>query len=376
MRRVREEKTAVPARIAALAILVATTVAFAPAHGQPASEAGPDAGRDPVLARAVDGFVVPAFARFRADARRLSRAVVRHCVRPSEIAARRVAEAFAETAHAFGRVSVLRFGPAVETLEFDRLGTPVTSASFVRAEVDALIAGSGIVAEPRDIAELTASAFAFQGLPALERVLGLDAADGPPPALAPRRCRLARLIAANVALVADDLHVDWAEGDGFPATFVRPGPDNPRYRSRRAVGIDVLEFALSGVGALQAELAPLAEAAAPAASFTDARTFAVHGHQAAFLRGKAEGVMALLSEEAFGPLLVDPTGDVLVEVRDRLARTVRLLTAVEEPARRARGKPDDLAEAVAHVAAVRGRVAEDLAPAAALRVPEYRELLR
>lgn len=327
----------------------------------------------PVVERAVDRTIVAVFARFRADVRRLERVVTSYCTSPSRIAWRRLSHAFRESTGSFGAVSVFRFGPAVETLEIERLGTPVVGATFVRAEVDALITGTGGLAPPTTVAEVAAGPFALQGLPALERILLIGFAEEMPD-IPESRCRLARLVAAHLSLIAADMHGDWISDEGFTATFLRPGEDNPRFRSLRALARAMLDVGVSEIARLGRELSPLAAEGEAPPAMVDPRTFTFRDHQVVFLRGKAIGLARFFSDAAFGRLLPDPAGGTLEETVARLASAAEVLGAVVD----ARGvpAPDAVAEATRHVAVARQLVAEELAAALELPLPDYFDLLR
>ncbi len=358
-------------RRAALAVLLASLLAV-PGPGEGAVPLAPT-GPDRLIEAAVDNHLVPVFGTFARQTGRLKRAVVRACTLPSDASRRAFLFAMEETVAAFGAIAVLRFGPGVETSEIARSGAAVSTASQAADAVEAALSGRASL--PRSLAELRAAPAALQGLPALEHTLFAPLADGARP-LSEGRCRLARMIAANLAGMAADMHADWADPGRFRGLFTMPGPDNARYASRRAVRQEIVEVALAGVSGLQAELSPLAQGQDPAGPFGEQRTFSASPLQVAFIEGYAGGLSRLLARRAFGRVLGEAATPALVQVRGHLGRALGAVSAVE---------PDDgidgderalLATATAHVAVTQVLMAGDVAAAADVSLTPFRELLR
>ncbi|WP_244423581.1 imelysin family protein [Nitratireductor pacificus] len=201
-------------------------------------------GRD-IGARVADGFVTPALADFARTSGRLAGAMRVLCGNPAptELAAAQVD--FRKTVTAWGRVSVLRFGPLTAENRFERIYFWPDVRGVTLRQVQGFLASE----EPVSAASLAERSVALQGLPALEYVLfgtgaeTLGNGEGGNGQGGTRRCAYGAAIADNVAGIAGEIAELWSEGGDFHVSFTAPGPDMNPYRSAEEVAGEIVKAA-------------------------------------------------------------------------------------------------------------------------------------
>ena len=298
-----------------------------PAFAQEADTIAPDIG-ELVATR----FARPAIDAFEDSATAQVAAIAALCAAPGDRALEEARAAFRSLVPAWGKVSVLRFGPLQAENRFERLFFWPDPRGVILRQVQGLLAEED--ASAADTAALAGKSVAVQGLPALEFLLvgggSDDLASG-----AAFRCAYAGAVAANVAAVAGSLREGWAEGTAFHASFTAPAADRDPYRSTAEVAGEVVKALSTALQFVRtAELLPaLGETA------DDAR-----GKRAPFWRSdttfdfaaaQVDGMIGLLEAAGF-----TDHGDALAtglaaSIRFELRNARRALESVAAPAEQA-----------------------------------------
>ena len=189
----------------------------------------PAAASVEAVARAIDGFVRPGYARFDAAATHSAGQVAALCQSPSaeNLAATRAG--FVDLVSAWSKVETIRFGPVTEENRLERILFWPDRKSIGLKQVQAAIAAHDPTAS--DAASLKGKSVAMQGLGALEFVLfGTGSEELAAPG-DPYRCAYGRAIASNIATMAGEIDAAWRAPDGIAAQWPNPGTNNPLYRN-------------------------------------------------------------------------------------------------------------------------------------------------
>ncbi|RUM97066.1 peptidase M75, Imelysin [Pseudaminobacter arsenicus] len=202
----------------------------------------PDAG--PIISRAVDDFIRPAYRDFHAATSRLNEVTSKLCTMPSENLLAQARSTFSETVDSWSRVEIIRFGPVTEQNRLERiLFWPDRKSTGLR-QVQAAIQKEDPTATNPDT--LSGKSVAMQGLGALEFVLfGTDseslASD------APYRCSFGAAIAENLDSIAGKIENAWEKPDGFAKSWQNPSETNPLYRNNGEVLGELLDVFVTGL---------------------------------------------------------------------------------------------------------------------------------
>lgn len=234
-------------RLRVLALLAAVAVA-GPAAAQGEGEAPPvaaisDARYHEIVTAFVDGYVRPSYAALATAASGLRDATSAHCSDPGAGRAA-VDTAFAGVVEAWTRVDFLRIGPATREARLERFSFWPDPRGFTEKQVRALLNAPD--ADRLDVAAVAGRGAAAQGLPAYERLL-LDDAVSPASQDFARRCRLATLVATNLANIAGELSEGWRETGGIADALLAPGPQNPVYHSEKEATQEVMKALLTAI---------------------------------------------------------------------------------------------------------------------------------
>lgn len=216
------------------AVLMAVAAFWAlPALAQETGLIAPDIGE-----RVTTQFARPAIDGFEDAAKAQAAAIDALCAAPGDRALDNARAAFRDLVPAWGKVSVLRFGPLQAENRFERLFFWPDPRGVILRKVQGLVAGED--ASAADPAALAGKSVAVQGLPALEFLLvgsgSDDLASG-----AAFRCAYAGAVAGNIAGIAAGLREGWAEGTAFHASFTAPAAERDPYRSTAEVAGEVVK---------------------------------------------------------------------------------------------------------------------------------------
>lgn len=190
--------------------------------------AGLDAGKArAVLARAVDEGIRPGYRAFRADAVAMAEAMKTLCAAPSADHRAKADKAFAALVAGWGRVEIVRLGPALEKNRFERVLFYPDRKGLGLKQTQAILKAE----DPAALTSLSGKSVAVQGLGALDYVLAGSGAEALLSGKDSYRCRFGAAIADNIADIAGELDAAWAAPGGIADNIRNPGPDNPLYRT-------------------------------------------------------------------------------------------------------------------------------------------------
>ena len=192
-----------------------------------AANAGPKAEK--VLAEAVDTVIRPGYDRFEAASGMLEKAMKDLCASPSAEHKAAAETAFGDAVKAWGGIEFLRSGPALEKNRFERVLYYPDRKGIALKQVQAILSkkdesattAEGLAGKSVGVQSLTALEFVLYGTG--NEVLATEK-DG-------HRCRFGAAIATNVHGVAGELAAAWNASDGIAASWKKPGPENPVFRT-------------------------------------------------------------------------------------------------------------------------------------------------
>jgi len=197
--------------------------------------------------RVLTGYIRPAVRQLHDKAQELENRLGALCAAPSRDGIDEAKTAFQDTALAFARVEILRFGPLIQKNRFERLyfwpdrrGRALKRVQKALAERDLSI----LKAE-----NLAAKSVALQGLGGLEFLL--FGAGSKEIITDQFRCDFAHAIAKNIAATSDELADAWFDDARYSALFLKPAADNPAYRSGREVGAEIFNVMKNSVEAIK-----------------------------------------------------------------------------------------------------------------------------
>lgn len=192
-------------------------------------------------ARVAEQFARPALAALAGSGETLVGAIGTLCAVPDAEKLEAARAAFGAVAEAWGRVSVLRFGPLATGNRFERLFFwPDPRGLGLKQIQQVLAAKDESAATPEGLAQKSVAA---QGLPALEFALFGTGAEKLATTDAPYRCRYAAAAARNIANVVATVREGWAQGSGFSTSFTGPAADTDPYRSQAEVDGEIVKAA-------------------------------------------------------------------------------------------------------------------------------------
>jgi len=202
--------------------------------------------------RTVDGHVLPTLADFSKKAHRLADQLATFCASRDQAEMAGVKEAFGESVLAWARAEHLRFGPLGPNGRSMRINFwPDPHGVTWRQMRRVLQAKDAALLDPDTLAK---QSVAVQGLGALEVILlrwSREPAAKAEEGQSSYECRYAEAIARNVANVSDQVMQDWKGEDGWRSRFLKPGPDNPVYRTAEEAAAQLTKSMLLGLALLQ-----------------------------------------------------------------------------------------------------------------------------
>jgi predicted lipoprotein len=225
---------------------------FAAAAPAPAQEGGAlsprvvdEAAVPDVMAKAVDGFILPGYRNLAETTKALSQATDALCKAPSAASLEAARSAFSGVVQSWSAIEIIRLGPALEQNRFERFLFYPDRKSTGLKQVQAILAKGDESATRAET--LKAKSVAVQGLGALEYVLygtGAETLSGKQGAF---RCRYGLAISENLKTIADELLAEWEKPDGIQAAWKQPGPGNPLFRDNKEAATELLGVLVHGV---------------------------------------------------------------------------------------------------------------------------------
>lgn len=205
-----------PAIAAASTLL--TTLFIGRAHAAPVS-----------APEIVESWLLPRYDTLLASAKAQQEAWEAFCAAPSQEGVATLKARFAAVSEGWSAVEFITFGPVMLSLRPDRFNLfPERRNAVGRSVAELLADPTDERLQPQRFFRLSAAA---QGLPALERVLYDDGAEG---ALlagpeAARRCDIGRAVARNLATIAQEIRAGWGDkSEGLLAQLIA-GKADPVY---------------------------------------------------------------------------------------------------------------------------------------------------
>jgi hypothetical protein len=182
-----------------------------------------------VMAKAVDGYIRPAYADFHKKAAALSEATAALCVAPSQQQLQTVNARFGDAIEAWGKVEIIREGPVLEQNRFERVLFYPDRKSIGLKQVQGLIANPDeAVTDPKALKDRSV---AIQGLGAFEYVFFGSYPEGVVAEKNSFRCRYGLAIARNVESIGGELESAWNAPNGIADAWKNPSADSAVYRN-------------------------------------------------------------------------------------------------------------------------------------------------
>lgn len=234
---------------AALALTIAAVIAgisSAPAQESATVRAKPvDEGEYAVVVRnVIERHVRPSAERLARATELLASDLSDYCATPNPETRGHLDRTFADAVSALAALDALRFGPLVEEGRLERLAFWPDPRGLGLKQVQALLAAK----DPAVLAPgaLAGKSVAVQGLTALEFVLygtGSEALSEP----GSFRCRYGEAIAGNVTVLSAEIAAAWETDDGAAALYLKPGPENPLFRTHAEAAGAVIAAMATGL---------------------------------------------------------------------------------------------------------------------------------
>ncbi|MEM6441409.1 MAG: imelysin family protein [Pseudomonadota bacterium] len=269
--------------------------------------------------RAIEGHVLPGYARLSAETAALSASAEAYC--GGEAAFEAVETAYHAAFDAWMGVSHLRFGPseaddrafAIAFWPDSRGTTPRTLAALIASE-------DPVVDDPAGFSEVSIAA---RGLFALDALL-FDPVSGGASAPGSYPCRLLTAIAGDVAFGAAAIERDWAAG--YADLMRAPGPRNPVYASAAEASAELF-------GALSAGLEATADLrlGRPLGSFDRPRPRRAEAWRSGRPQRNAVLSLAALAQLAERAFLPELSPEDAQDVRDAFDRALEVAARFEPP---------------------------------------------
>ena len=282
-----------------------------------------------IVRQAIDGFVRPGYASFHDAVSGLGATVDALCETPSQPALDAARQNFGETAAAWARIEIIRFGPVTEENRLERvLFWPDRKGTGLRQVQAALADKDPSAADP---ARLAGKSVAMQGLGALEFVLfgtGADALADPDD---PYRCAYGSAIAANLETIAGDVENAWADAGGFAAQWASPSPDNPLYRDDREALTELLEVFVTGLELVRDVRLGGFLGAEPDKDRPKQALFWRSGNTVAALAGNLAGLQALFTASGLGDAVGPDMGWIADSATFEFANAAKAVAAADHP---------------------------------------------
>jgi predicted lipoprotein len=228
--------------------LVLTVGALVLATGNAATQtARAPFDHDGLARQALELHIRPFYADFASKADMLHRRLDETCRTRAPNGELAIKTAYSDLLLAWSRTEHLRFGPVIDENRFERvtywpdrqkIGERQVAQILSRGDPGALTA-----------AQLAKKSVAVQGLTALEIVLygntgGSLLQDAPGGKFA---CGYATAIAENIRHIAKEVVSEWADDGRFATWWLRPGEENPVYRTSTDTTVELLKAFRAGI---------------------------------------------------------------------------------------------------------------------------------
>jgi uncharacterized protein len=197
---------------------------------------------DGLARQALELHIRPLYADFAHKADMLHRRFDEACHTRAPNGEVTIKTAYGDLLLAWSRTEHLRFGPVIDENRFERViywpDRQKIGQILSRSDPGALTA-----------AQLAKKSVAVQGLTALEIVLYRNT-GGPLLQDTPERifaCGYATAIADNIRHIAKEIVTEWSDDGRFAAWWLKPGEENPVYRTRNDTTVELLKAFRAGI---------------------------------------------------------------------------------------------------------------------------------
>ncbi len=201
-----------------------------------------------VITQAVEDAIRPGFDGFAEASDEMRVAMVDFCAAPSPEGLGNARGQFGALVIAWARIENYRFGPLMAENRSDRIFFWPDRKGIALRQVQAILAEKD--ASATDPATLKDKSVAVQGLGALEFVLfgtGADALAGDDAF----RCDYGAAIAGAINNVAAEMSAEWHATPGIATRMIRPGENDPDYRSNDEVLQELVGVMAHGLEAIR-----------------------------------------------------------------------------------------------------------------------------
>ncbi len=181
----------------------------------------------------------PGYTQLLAAARGLEKNIGTHCSAAPGNTLSSVKKAFGSAVLAWSRIEHLRFGPIMKKARHARMVYWPDRKGLGRKQVARALGKRDASVTARE--SLEGKSVALQGLGALEYILvakGSEKLSIPGPART-HRCLFMKAIAANIVLISKEVLDQWSGRQGYAATFMQPGANNPAYLEPKEVTLEI-----------------------------------------------------------------------------------------------------------------------------------------
>jgi predicted lipoprotein len=287
----------------ALVAAIGLTATAAAQEGASPTPTATEADYATVVDKAIDAYILPAYADLENATHDLIAQVEGYCLAPSAETQQALADGFARTVKAWAGVDFFRFGPMARDGRYERFafwpdvhGTGARQLRRFLAEEDSALLEPGVLAE---------QSAAVQGLPALERLLysgskGLTNAGAPDQ----YRCALAMAVARNMDEIASEALNGWTGDESWASLMRAPGEQNPVYRTESEAMTEVLKAILTGIEQVRDQRLHAALGDSPDEARASRAPYNRSGQALAYLRASAQALNDFV--EASGILKLTP----------------------------------------------------------------------
>ncbi|MEM5471508.1 imelysin family protein [Hoeflea sp. AS60] len=183
----------------------------------------------PVLERMLVDYIRPGYAAVNVAASDLTAAVTALCSAPSDENLQASRSAFRAAVDGWARIEWLRLGPVMSDNRLERILFFPDRKGTGRKQVQAAIASKD--ESVTEVSTLAGQSVAMQGLGALEFILFGSGSDALAKSEASHRCAFAKAASSNLVDLSDEIIAGWQDDADLVPVFLKPGPENPLFRT-------------------------------------------------------------------------------------------------------------------------------------------------
>lgn len=296
-----------------------------------ATAARAEADHAAIAKAALEQYIRPGYAELAESASSLKQSVDALCREPSAAALKVARDAFAAMVAAWSKVEPIRFGPVAREHRYERIFYWPDPKGLGARQVRGALAKLDPSVTQRE--SLASKSVALQGLPALEYLLygdssGMLAEAG---SEASFRCQFAASIAANLARMTGDIVDGWQDGAPFVISYLKPGPDNPTYRTPKEVTLDLFKTFSAGIETVRDQKLAKTLGVSPERARPKLAPFWLSGLSFANMAGNLEGVRDLFTKGSFAQVVHQESPGVEESILFDLDHAIDVMRGIDQP---------------------------------------------